>query len=169
MRGLTPPSLDGISFFMEILDEFKTYLINDEKSENTIQSYLLNVNGFLKWFDQSKDVPFSKLHKENFKEYISFLKTVKKHKPKTINTIINSLVRFNEFLVETGKQKSMVITKNDYQKIQEQYVSLAKFGEKEVEKLRKLILESENKRDYALITILAYAGLRISEALSLRM
>lgn len=154
---------------VDILVEFEKYLVENDKSKNTIDTYLLNVKSFLKWFSESKDVPFSKLHRENFKEYISFIKTVKKYKPKTINTKINALVQFNEFLVETGKQTSMVITKRDYEKIQEQYASLAKFGEKEIEKLRQLVLESENKRNYALVTILAYAGLRLSEALNLRM
>lgn len=154
---------------MNILEEFEKYLKENDKSINTIETYLLNVRKFLDWFSMSKDVPFSKLHRENFKEYISYLKTVKKYKPKTINTKINALVKFNEFLVETGKQEGMVITKRDFEKVQEQYASLAKMTEKDVEKLRQLVLESENKRNYALVTILAYGGLRISEALNLKM
>ncbi|AIE58931.1 site-specific integrase [Bacillus methanolicus] len=35
-------------------------------------------------------------------------------------------------------------------------------------KFHKLVLDSENKRNYALVTLLAYAGLRISEALNLK-
>lgn len=154
---------------MELLAEFKQYLLDDDKSENTIKGYIQNVNGFLVWLDQSKDVPFTKLHSENVKEYISYLKTIKQSKPKTINTKINALVKFNEFLVETGHQKEMVITKRDYQKVQQQYASLAKVELKDVEKFRQLILDSGNKRNYALVSLLAYGGLRISEALNLTM
>lgn len=63
----------------------------------------------------------------------------------------------------------MVITKKDFQKVQQQYASLAKVEHKDVEQFRQLVLESENKRNYSLITLLAYAELRISEALGLKM
>lgn len=154
---------------MKLIEQFQQYLRDDDKSENTIKGYMQNVNGYLKWFDESKDMKFSKMHRENVKEYISFLKTVKQAKPKTINTKINALVKFNEFLVQSEKQQDMVITKKDFQKVQQQYASLAKVEHKDVEKFRQLILESENKRNYALVTLLAYAGLRISEALNLKM
>lgn len=154
---------------MNLVERFRQYLEGDDKSENTIKGYIQNVNGFLKWFDESKDMAFSKLHRENVKEYISFLKTVKQSKPKTINTKINALVKLNEFLVENGQQQDMVITKKDFQKVQQQYASLARVEHKDVEQFRQLVLESENKRNYSLITLLAYAGLRISEALNLTM
>ena len=152
-----------------MMERFKKYLLEDGKSENTIKGYIQSVTGFLKWFDESKGIEFKKLHKENVKEYISFLKTVKQAQPKTINTKLNGLVKFNEFLVESGVQDSMVITKKDFLKVQQQYASLAKVKLKDVEKFRQLILDSGNKRNYALITLLAYAGLRISEALNLKM
>lgn len=152
-----------------MIDQFKRYLLEDGKSENTILGYVQSVNGYLKWFDESKGVKFKQLHRENVVEYISFLRTVKSSKPKTINTKINALVKFNEFLVETEQQSDMVITKKDYIKVQQQYASLAKVEFKDVEKFRQLILDSENKRNYAIVTLLSYAGLRISEALNLKM
>ena len=123
---------------MELLNQFEQYLKDDEKSDNTIKGYLQNVKGYLTWLDESKDVPFTKLHNENVKEYISYLKTVKQSKPKTINTKINALVKFNEFLVESGQQQEMVITKKAFQKVQQQYASLAKVELKDVEKFRQL-------------------------------
>jgi integrase/recombinase XerD len=152
-----------------MLKQFQQYLLSEGKSENTVKGYLQSVAGFLKWFDESKDVEFKQLHRENVQEYISFLKTVKNAKPKTINTKLNALVKFNEFLVETNVQLDMVLTKKDYMKVQQQYASLAKVELKDVEKFRQLVLDSGNKRNYALITLLAYTGLRISEALNLKM
>jgi integrase/recombinase XerD len=152
-----------------MIKEFEQYLLDEGKSENTVKGYVQSVNGFLKWFNQSKDVEFTKLHHENVKEYISFLKTVKQSKPKTINTKVNALVKFNEFLVETHVQPDMAMTKKDYVKVQQQYASLAKVNYNDVEKFRQLILDSGNKRNYAIATVMAYAGLRISEALHLKM
>ena len=103
------------------------------------------------------------------REYLSFLKTIKNSKPKTINTKVNALIKFNEFLVESNVQEEMVLTKKDYVKVQQQYASLAKVEYKDVEKFRQMVLDSGNKRNYALVTLLAYAGLRISEALNLKL
>jgi len=41
-------------------------------------------------------------------------------------------------------------------------------SKKDVESFRQRILEHETKRDYAIVTIMAYAGLRISETLDLK-
>jgi integrase/recombinase XerD len=153
---------------MSILDRFKIYLEEQDKSDNTISSYLKNAEMYLQWFYESKDISFSKLHRENVREYISYLKNIKEYKPKTINTKINALVKFNEFFMDENIQNEFVIKKGDYQKVQEQYVSLSKFDKKDIEKFRQIVLESGNKRNYALVTLLAYAGLRISEALNLR-
>lgn len=152
-----------------MLEEFTRYLKEDDKSENTIKGYVQSVKGYLKWFDESKGVPFSKLHRENVKDYISYLKTVKHSKPKTINTKLNALVKLNEFLVETKVQTDMVITKRDYTKVQQQFASLATIEFNDVEKFRQLVLDNGSKRDHAIITVLAYAGLRISEALNIKM
>ena len=152
-----------------MLDSFRDYLLKEGKSENTIKGYLQSVRGFLKWFDESKGVEFTRFHHENVKEYISFLKTVKSVKPKTINTKLNGIVKFNEFLVDRTIQTDIVISKKDYVKVQQQFASLAKVEYRDVEKFRQLILESGNKRNYAIITVLSYAGLRISEALNLKM
>jgi integrase/recombinase XerD len=65
-------------------------------------------------------------------------------------------------------QKEMVLTKKVYVKVQQQFASLAKIKLSDVERFRQLVLVSENKRNYALVTLLVYAGLRISEALNLK-
>jgi integrase/recombinase XerD len=152
-----------------MLEKFERYLLDDNKSENTVKGYVQSVKGFVKWFDASKGVEFTKLHRENVREYISYLKTVKQSKPKTINTKVNALVKFNEFLMEAKVQSDMVLSKKDYVKVQQQYASLAKVNEKDVDKFRQLILNSGNKRNYAIITLMAFGGLRISEALNLKM
>lgn len=152
-----------------MMEQFIQYLQEEGKSENTVKGYVQSVTGFLAWFDQSKGTDFKKLHRENVREYVSFLKTVKNSKPKTINTKVNALVKFNEFLIETKVQDEMVLTKKDYVKVQQQYASLAKVEFKDVEKFRQMILDSGNKRNYAIVSLLAYAGLRISEALNLKM
>lgn len=151
------------------MEQFKGFLLEEDKSDNTIAGYILSIRGFLAWFDESKGVEFKQLHRENVKEYISYLRNVKKLMPKSVNTKLNALVKFNEFLMETEVQPDKVISKKDYVKVQQQYASLAKVEEQDVEKFRQLMLDRKSKRDYAVITVMAYAGLRISEVLNLTM
>ena len=54
-------------------------------------------------------------------------------------------------------------------KIQQEYASPATVTEKEINQLRQSILEQGSKRDYALINLLAFTGVRISEALGIRL
>ena len=62
----------------------------------------------------------------------------------------------------------MVLDKQDYLKVQLAYASPSTVSREEVERFRQEILERSGVRDYAIVTILAYAGLRISECLALR-
>ncbi|MCP1312687.1 tyrosine-type recombinase/integrase [Paenibacillus tyrfis] len=152
-----------------MIQQFEQYLLEQDKSVNTIKSYIQHVNGFMKWFNESKGVSFQKLHRENVKDYISYLKTIKNDSPTTINAKISGLIKFNDFLIDKGIQNDAAVTKKDNVKIQKQYASLATVELKDVEKFRQLILENESKRNYAIITLLAYCGLRISETLNIDM
>jgi len=153
-----------------MIKDFHTYLISKEMSTNTIKSYTQHVQGFLKWFDESKDLSFKKLHRENVRDYISYLKTVKKAKSTSVNAKVGALIKLNEFLLEKGIQSDQVVSKKDNIKVQKQYASLAKIEIQDVERFRQLILDNEsNKRNHTIVTLLAYTGLRISEALQIRM
>ncbi|MEK4207150.1 tyrosine-type recombinase/integrase [Paenibacillus sp. FSL R10-2788] len=148
---------------------FEQQLQNDDMSVNTTKSYILNVKGYIKWFEESKGTEFKKLHRENIKDYISYLKTIKKNSSSSINAKISALIKFNDFLIESHIQSEQVISKKDMLKLQTQYASLATVGLADVEKFRQLVLESDSKRNYAIVSLLAYCGLRISECLNIRM
>ncbi|WP_339823439.1 tyrosine-type recombinase/integrase [Paenibacillus sp. FSL R7-0163] len=148
---------------------FEQHLQNDDMSINTIKSYILNVKGYIKWFEESKGTEFKKLHRENIKDYISYLKTIKKNSSSSINAKISALIKFNDFLIESHVQTEQALSKKDMLKLQIQYASLATVGLADVEKFRQLVLESDSKRNYGIVSLLAYCGLRISECLNIRM
>lgn len=146
---------------------FEQHLHNNDMSVNTIKSYILNVSGYMRWFEESKGTEFKKLHRENVKDYISYLKTIKKNSASSINAKISALIKFNDFLIESNVQTEQAISKKDMLKLQTQYASLATVGLADVEKFRQLVLESDSKRNYAIVSLLAYCGLRISECLNI--
>jgi integrase/recombinase XerD len=54
-------------------------------------------------------------------------------------------------------------------KIQKEYISPSTLTKSEVESFRQKILEKSSKRNYTIATLLAYSGVRITEALSIKL
>ncbi len=154
------------------LEEFKNCLINDGKSDNTIKSYIINLKEYIKWFKESFGLELIKLHRDNVIEYKTYLINVKKFKGRnlngrTINAKISSLVSLNRFLVNKGIQNEFVVDKKDSIKIQTQYANPCQIEKKDVEILRQRILEDGDLRLYAIVTLISYTGVRITEALNI--
>lgn len=84
-----------------------------------------------------------------------------------MNSKLSALICFNELI----EPDNIVVSKRDLIKIQAELVAPTDITKKEVEEFRQIVLQSEGctaKRNYAIVTILAYAGLRISECLNIR-
>lgn len=156
----------------ELLEQFKEFMVREGKSENTRKSYELNVQGYIIWFTETYGADFQKLYRENVLEYKSYLSNIKRHKEKslsakTVNAKLSSLKLFNKFLVEKGVQDDEVVHNSDSIKVQSSYANPTDITKADVENFRQRILESGDRRLYALVTLLAYGGLRISEALDI--
>ena len=161
---LTKHNLWGECF---MLNQFENYLKEENKSQNTLEGYIRSVRDYNAWFTLTFGKEPNKLISQNIEEYRSYLQTIKRQNAKTINLKLSSLKKFNEFLISLNIQSDIAINRNMKMKIQQEFASPAKFSEKEINQLRQIILENGSKRDYALINLLAYCGLRISEALSI--
>lgn len=154
------------------LEEFKEYLINEGKSDNTIKSYIINLTEYDKWFNNSFGLELIKLHRDNVLEFKAYLLNVKKFKgrnlnARTINAKISSLVSLNRFLVSKGIQKEFVLDKKDSIKVQTEYANPCQIEKKDVEIFKQRILENGDLRLYALASLLSFTGVRISEALKI--
>lgn len=157
-----------------LISEFKIYMANEGKSENTIKSYNLHIKEYIKWFQDTYGSDFNKLYRENVLEYKSYLMNIKKYKGKnlnarTIDAKLSSLGLLNKFLVASNIQDNIVLNDNDMIKVQTVYANPTDISKVEVESFRQKILESGDKRLYAIVTLLAYTGLRISEALNVKL
>ena len=161
--------------------EFRKYLTNENKSIGTIETYLLNLACYQKWLYESTGSIFKKLYRENIVDYICYLRNIKKTKKgvalkaQTVNGHISSLIKFNEFLIKIGKQAEIVITRDDTIPVQRGGINPCKVTHDEILKFRQDILESEcrslnnfeKKRNFCMVTILQFCGLRISECISI--
>ena len=103
----------------------------------------------------------------NILDFRSYQQNIKKLKFKSIDTKLSSLSSFNEYLVQKGAQKERVITAGDRLKFQQEIASPAEIEKKDVEAFLQKVLVETGKRNYAIAVILAYAGLRVSECVSI--
>ena len=80
------------------MEEFKNYLLEEEKSDNTIENYIRNVNQYMKWFKDTTGQEFKKLYRSNILDYKSYLRNIKKNKKgnplkaETINANLSALI-----------------------------------------------------------------------------
>ena len=163
------------------MEEFKKYLKLENKRNQTIENYVLAVEIYKKWLLDSTNVEFKKLIRENVIDFIFYLRKIKKNKKglplraESINQYIAGLVKFNEYLVKAGKQKDIVITSKDKIKVQKNGINPCKVTNEEIKKFRQKILESdcrslndfERIRNYCLVCIMEFCGVRVSEAINI--
>ena len=152
-----------------MIEKFRKHLKECSKSQNTIDTYIGKIRQYYKWYNGSFGASPPMLYRANILDYISYLHNIKKCKGKTLNNHLAALTSFNLFLIENKVQEEIVITKRDYRKIQLNYASPSTVSKQEVEALRQQVLVNQGKRDYAIVTIMAYGGLRISEVLGLNL
>ncbi|MBB6449722.1 integrase/recombinase XerD [Geomicrobium halophilum] len=150
-----------------ILDEFKNHLEAKGKSVNTISSYITSVRKYLEWFIARYGTIPGQLFSENITDYKLYM-THQNVGASTFNARLAGLRAWNHYLIAQGVQTEYVIAKNDNKIVQKPYASPATHTEQDIQRFLQTVLEGGSKRDYALVTLLAYAGLRISEALYLK-
>lgn len=152
-----------------MINRFADYLRGIGKSENTVQNYCEKIRLYYKWCKDSFGSEPKQLYHANVLDYKAYMKTIKNYSPKSINNHLSSLRAFNEFLIEANVQTELVIFKADFMKIQTQYANPCTVEKKDVEAFRQRLLEGGSKRDYAIVTLYTYTGIRRSECVNLRL
>ncbi len=136
-----------------VIKKFENYLLAQKKSRNTVREYKSLVKNFLE-FEKKDPTNISIEDIENYREYL----VIEKHASKqTIYLTMKALQSFFKFL-----------NRNDLSKI-----PAPKRSKKlpvylnSLEMNRLIEASSKNKRDHAIIVLLAYSGMRVSELCSL--
>lgn len=141
-----------------MLEEFRAYLTEQGKAENTVKSYCLAVGAYLKWYEESfGPKQAGRLYRANVLDYIAYLRTLKGLSNRSINAKLAALQSLNAFLVETGAQTDIVLGKKDYLKVQLAYANPSTVDKDEVEAFRQRVLVGDGARNYAIVT---HTGLR---------
>ena len=157
------------------LEEFIEKLKLEGKSENTIKSYKAHMQEYFQWFSDSfGNTEFKGLYRSNIQEYKNYLKNIKRIEKnnrnlsgKTINAKLSALAKYNKLM----QPDNIVISESDYIKIQENAINPTEITREDIEAFRQRILQSEGThalRNYTIVTVMMYTGLRISEVLRLK-
>ena len=152
--------------------EFEKYLKQSGLSDNTVVSYCGHLRHYEKWLMDTFGAKLTILYRANVLEFKSYLLNVAKLSDKSVNAYLSALQKYNVFLLEQKLGETGVIRKSDYRKVARPFANPWDGEEDEVEALRQAILCSNTKyakRDFALITLMAKAGLRVSEAIGVKM
>lgn len=149
-----------------MIEEFEDYLKSLRLSENTYKSYISDIKQFMKYYKDSYGENLSRLVSADIQTYKSYLKNRINRKPTTINRILTSIKTYNDFLVKKGFQEDVVISKRDYIKIQAKYDREDVPDEREINLLKHAAASS--KRDYCVIVLATYGGLREHEIVGLK-
>ena len=152
-----------------MFDEFVKYMREQSKSENTVIGYCEKVGLYMRWCEESFGSRPGQLYRANVLEYISFMRNNKGYSAKTVNNHLSALRCYNEYLIQEKSQTEFVVQDQDFMKIQIQYANPCTVVKKDVEAFRQRLLESGNKRDYAIVTLYTYTGIRRTELVNLRM
>src|SRR5690625_90755 len=113
---------DSPTTIRQSIVEFKDYLLEKEKSLNTIKSYSQDINHFHSWIKQRTEPPYliSSLTSTELKDYASQLKSDPAFAPATVNRRLVSLIRWSEFLITVGSTSINISKDIKLNKIQKQ-------------------------------------------------
>jgi len=154
------------------LREFEDYLKHNGLSDHSVVSYSGHLRRYQRWLKETFGAELTILFRANILEFKSYLLNIAKLSDKSVNAYLSALQKFNAFLLEQGLGESGVIRKSDYRKVQRPFANPWNGEAEEVEALRQAILSSKAKyakRDFALVTLMAKAGLRVSEATGVKL
>ena len=132
------------------INNFKNYLINEEKSDATLEKYIRDINAFSYWLSGRV------VNKQIILEYKTYL--VENYKPASVNSVLSSLNSFFTY-------NEWYDCKVKFLKIQKQiFASKDKeLTKAEYEKLLNEAKSKKNERLYLLMQTICSTGIRVSE------
>lgn len=138
------------SITSESVISFQRYLINEEKSQATIQKYTRDVSAFLHWLGERR------LDKATTMDYKSHL--CDKYAPASVNATLSSLNSYFEFCGRTDlKVKNLKIQRQVFVKEEKE------LNKQEYEHLLEAAKRKGNQRLYLLMQTICSTGIRVSE------
>ena len=135
---------------VNLIQNYKGYLTEEEKSKSTIEKYVRDVTAFMEWIG---DRELSKLQVLDYKKEL-----VEKYTPATVNSILAALNGFFDYNEWYGlKVKSLKLQQALF------YQADKELTKAEYERLLKAAKDKKNERLYLIMQTICSTGIRVSE------
>ena len=132
---------------------------------------ILAASRYLQWYCSQFGSEMSQLYRINILDYCSDLRNISGVGCEEINDILFALTWFDIFLTQTGRQSVRALDdqylSNPPNLICGQNSDLNKLDVKDIEAFRQSVLLDSGLRNYAIVTLMAYVGLKVSEVIHL--
>ena len=151
----------------DLLQDYRDYLYDQDKSEQTVKAYMADLTSFSRWFQQTTREPLDLEHVTPM-EIIDYRNAMLDwgKKPSTINRSLISISSFCQWA-----QQNDLIPSNPAEGVRsvaEEPLAPRALERKEQLALLRAVRRSHNLRDLAIITMLLHTGMRVGELCNLR-
>ncbi len=167
---------------MTLLDEYKTYLENEDLSALTVIGYVADTRLFMDWFAKNNREEFAleNVTPSDVREYRSYLQDTEKRKASTVNRKLAALAALMRWALKT---KQIVVDPTENVKSVKQLVATPRWLDKHEQFALQRAIEKDlqlaqlryprryvtRRRDASLILFLLHTGLRLSEVVALEL
>jgi site-specific recombinase XerD len=152
---------------MDILKQFDAELARQGRATRTRRGYLRDLRGFATWVEQTYGEAFdpAALTREDIRSFRSFLLTVKKQKPATINRKLAALGAFCRWLL--ARDIVQADPMEGIPRVRQAPTPPKALKRTELRRLIRKAQQAGNHLHIAVVTLLANTGLRSGEASAL--
>ena len=151
----------------DLLQDYRDYLYDQDKSEQTVKAYMADLRSFSRWFQHSTGESID-LESLTPMEVIDYRNTMLERgkKPSTINRSLISISSFCQW----AQQNDLILNNpaEGIRSVTEEPLAPRALERKEQLALLRVVRKSGNLRDLAIITMLLHTGIRVSELCNLR-
>ena len=148
------------------VERFQRAMIESGKSQNTVNTYTQNASLFVEWLEDLTQEPFNgKITTLDAKEYSRYLSDVKKQSLNTIKAKLTAVQKFSAYLADSGSMSAIKVQ----QKKGTTEPEVEVLEKNELYKYLRYVINTENKLNIAIITLLLNTGIRESELCALEL
>ena len=148
---------------------FRRYLTEEKNaSENTLSSYLRDINQFKIWLEEANADDFANVDRAVIEKYLHYMERNGKS-PATITRSTASLKSFFGYLADTGVIASNPVKSVATIKVERKYPEILTNKEVELFLEQPKCVDEKGFRDHAMLELLYATGIRVSELIGLNL
>jgi integrase len=153
---------------IDTMEGYAKYLADENLSPETVMAYGTGVMRYLGWHWQSRGSYPDRLRRKSVLDFRTYLLAVARSAPDAVNRCISALSYYNGYLIYINHQAEVAVCASDRVGNTSSQCGADTLGTAEVESFRRRVLEKGGARDYAIVTVMAYAGLGRGEVSNLK-